>query len=125
MQPLQPKTVTNAVDFNGITINKGTINNSHANWQIIPTLKSQVHFALHNIMDKKLPTAHLQQVIICQNMLLYFRKFDQRDILARLSEKCALDGYIVLAPGEALVWRSSNMRCIAHPQINAWQKISA
>ena len=125
VQPLLPKTVTNAVGFNGATINKSAVNNSHADWQITPTLKSQVRFALHNIMDKKLPTAHLQQVIVCQNMLLYFRKFDQRDILARLSEKCALDGYIILAPGEALFWRPSNMRRIAHPQINAWQKISA
>ncbi|HAR75733.1 MAG TPA: chemotaxis protein CheR, partial [Psychrobacter sp.] len=61
----------------------------------------------------------------CQNVLLYFRKFDQRDILARLSNQCALGGYIILAPGEALFWRPSNMRRIAHPQINAWQKISA
>ena len=91
----------------------------------MPTLKSQVRFALHNIMDKKPPTPYLQQVIVCQNMLLYFRKFDQRDILARLSEQCALGGYIILAPGEALFWRPSNMRRIAHPQINAWQKISA
>ena len=58
-------------------------------------------------------------------MLLYFRKFDQRDILARLSEQCTLEGYIILAPGEALFWRPSNMRRIAHPQVNVWQKISA
>lgn len=64
-------------------------------------------------------------MIICQNVLLYFRKFDQRDILTRLAAQCALGGYIVLAPGEALFWRPSNMRRIAHPQINAWQKISA
>lgn len=95
------------------------------NWQIAPILQPHVNFSVHNILEKKPPTTHLQHVIICQNMLLYFRKFDQRDILARLSEQCALEGYIILAPGEALFWRPSNMRRIAHPQVNVWQKISA
>jgi len=94
-------------------------------WQVSPVLQPHVNFAVHNIIEQKPPTTHLQHVIICQNMLLYFRKFDQRDVLTRLSEQCALEGYIVLAPGEALFWRPSNMRRIAHPQVNVWQKISA
>lgn len=99
--------------------------NTHVDWQVAPALRPYVSFALHNVIEQKPPTSHLQNVIICQNMLLYFRKFDQRDILARLSEQCAIEGYIILAPGEALFWRPSNMRRIAHPQVNVWQKISA
>ncbi|KAF0568568.1 Chemotaxis protein methyltransferase CheR [Psychrobacter nivimaris] len=100
-------------------------NSMQENWQVAPVLQPHVSFSVHNIIEQKPPTTHLQNVIICQNMLLYFRKFDQRDILARLSDQCALEGYIVLAPGEALFWRPSNMRRIAHPQVNVWQKISA
>ena len=99
--------------------------NTHVDWQVASDLRPHVNFALHNVIEQKPPTSHLQNVIICQNMLLYFRKFDQRDILARLSEQCAVEGYIILAPGEALFWRPSNMRRIAHPQVNVWQKISA
>jgi len=94
-------------------------------WQVAAALRQNVSFTWHNIFTQELATPSLQQVIICQNMLLYFRKFDQRDILTRLSAQCALGGYIILAPGEALFWRPSNMRRTAHPQINAWQKISA
>lgn len=127
IQPLRQASVIEALRFAPVATNtKQTIKNSvNANWQVMPTLKQQVRFTLHNIINQEPPTPHLQQVIVCQNMLLYFRKFDQRDILARLSEQCALGGYIILAPGEALFWRPSNMRRIAHPQINAWQKISA
>ena len=100
-------------------------NSMQENWQVAPVLQPYVNFSVHNIIEQKPPTTHLQNVIICQNMLLYFRKFDQRDILARLSEQCTLEGYIILAPGEALFWRPSNMRRIAHPQVNVWQKISA
>ena len=127
IQPLRQASVIEALRFAPVATNtKQTIKNSvNAHWQVMPTLKQQVRFTLHNIINQEPPTPHLQQVIVCQNMLLYFRKFDQRDILARLSEQCALGGYIILAPGEALFWRPSNMRRIAHPQINAWQKISA
>lgn len=125
IQPLRPASIIEELRFLPVPMKKNTENSARADWQVMPTLKQHVRFALHNIIDKKPPTPYLQQVIVCQNMLLYFRKFDQRDILARLSEQCALGGYIILAPGEALFWRPSNMRRIAHPQINAWQKISA
>ncbi|WP_367108928.1 protein-glutamate O-methyltransferase CheR [uncultured Psychrobacter sp.] len=96
-----------------------------AHWQVKPKLHEQVSFIWHNIFTQSLATPHLQQVILCQNVLIYFRQFDQRDILARLTAQCVLGGYIILAPGEALSWRPSNMRRVAHTKINAWQKISA
>ena len=126
-QFIQPLAVNSAIERSN-THHCSTVpmmGNIQPHWQVAVTLQSHVSFTLHNIIEHRPPTAHLQNVIICQNTLLYFRKFDQRDILARLSEQCALEGYIVLAPGEALFWRPSNMRRIAHPQVNVWQKINA
>ena len=93
-------------------------------WQVSAELQSHVRFVWHNIFGSDLPADQPQDVIICQNMLIYFRKFDQRDILRRLSQQCRLGGHIVLAPGEGLGWSPKNMRKLRHPTINAWQKIS-
>lgn len=93
-------------------------------WQVNAELRKHVNFTWHNIFTKAMPTSYLQQVIMCQNVLIYFRQFDQRDILTRLATQCALGGHIILAPGEGLGWRPHNMRRIKHPQVNAWQKIS-
>lgn len=98
---------------------------THSLWQVNASLRKHVSFTWHNIFTKAMPTSHLQQVIMCQNVLIYFRQFDQRDILTRLATQCALGGHIILAPGEGLGWRPANMRRIKHPQVNAWQKISA
>ncbi len=125
VQPLQSANAVNESNTLDSSSVKGTRASTQMHWQIAPILQQYVRFALHNIFEQEPPTTHLQHVIICQNMLLYFRKFDQRDILARLSEQCALGGHIILAPGEALFWRPSNMRRIAHPQVNVWQKINA
>lgn len=122
VRPLSAKSATNTQSTaDGSTMKTST----EAQWQIAPVLQQYVEFALHNIIEQHPPTSHLHHVIICQNMLLYFRKFDQRDILTRLSEQCVVGGYIILAPGEALFWRPSNMRRITHPQVNVWQKINA
>ncbi|MGP4970169.1 MULTISPECIES: CheR family methyltransferase [Psychrobacter] len=124
VQPLRAKHDISQSHFYKVSTVKKAMTSNQTDWQIAPSLQRYVSFALHNIIEQKPPTSLLQHVIICQNMLLYFRKFDQRDILARLSEQCALGGYIILAPGEALFWRPSNMRRIAHPQVNVWQKIN-
>ncbi len=130
MQPIyeqSPKqTMLRAVShLNPFLADKPIFNKVLTEWQIVPRLHNQVSFVWHNVFTQEPATEHLQQIIICQNVLIYFRQFDQRDILTRLTAQCALGGHIILAPGEALSWRPSNMRRVIHSQVNAWQKISA
>lgn len=94
-------------------------------WQVVEALRNKATFKYHNVFTSGVPTLLKQDVIICQNMLIYFRQFDQRDILAKLVSQCQVGGYLVLAPGEALFWRHSKMQRISNPNVNVWQKISA
>ncbi len=92
-------------------------------------LQQKVSFALHNVFspekvwneNAQLLTA--KDVIICQNMLIYFRQFDQRDILAKFVDKCKIGGHIILAPGEAFAWTHPQMQRVENEQINAWKKV--
>ena len=93
-------------------------------WQVTDTLRNKVSFKYHNVFTSTLPTPVKHHVVICQNMLIYFRQFDQRDILARLAAQCVLGGHLILAPGEALFWRHPKMKRLAHKQVNVWQKIA-
>lgn len=99
--------------------------NSRNGWQVCDSLCKNVTFRHHNMFTEKMATKAKLQVIICQNMLIYFRQFDQRDILARLVEYCEVGGHIILAPGEALFWQHPKMQRILHPEVNVWQKIKA
>ena len=60
-------------------------------------------------------------VLICQNMLIYFRKFDQRDILANFLALLKARGYLVLGSGEGLFWRTQDAVRVAGAS-NLWQK---
>lgn len=126
--PNQYQKFTMPVEKNDILLHKtGSTNhidyeNEH-HWKIVDELKPSVRFIWHNIFLPTIPVFFKQDAIICQNVLIYFREFDQRDILSRLVNQCALGCYLILAPGEALMWRHPSMQKISHPNVNAWQKI--
>lgn len=97
-------------------------------WQPVQTIKECVWFDVCNVFDERDFDMFLQKqqtlssVVICQNTLIYFRKFDQRDILARLERLLVPNGYLVLGAGEGLFWQPTTLRKITHPLINLWQK---
>ena len=66
----------------------------------------------------------MYDVIFCQNLLIYFREFDQRDLLARFVKRCRVGGYLLLAPGEAMSWQHPLMKRVKRTDINAWQKMA-
>ncbi len=101
-------------------------------WRVHQSLYGYADFVWCNIFSdesfKQLAYRHRTlkpSVILCQNTLIYFRKFDQRDILARLVELLEEGGYLILGAAECLFWQHPKMQRIHHPTINAWQKISA
>ncbi len=94
-------------------------------WYMSDRLRDSVQFFQHNIFSEPLPSLPKMNVILCQNVLIYFRQFDQRDILFRLVQQLEVGGYLVLAPGEASFWQHPQMRRIRHSAVNVWQKIDS
>lgn len=92
-------------------------------WQVDKQLFDHVTFKQHNLFLEEPVLAHQQDIIVCQNTLIYFRKFDQRDILSRFVKQCKLGGYIVLAPGEGMFWQHPKMEKVDNSNVNAWKKI--
>ncbi|MCD6060809.1 MAG: pilK, partial [Moraxellaceae bacterium] len=65
-------------------------------------LKKRVAFVQLNIMElDKAPLSGLD-VIFCQNVLIYFRRFRKRDILTNLAVRLAPGGLLVVGLGEAV-----------------------
>lgn len=79
---------------------------------IKPILQRHLHYFSHNLIhhQTQLPISTNQcQIIICQNVLMYFRQFEQRDIIHYLIDYLADDGILVLGVGE--------MSQLNHPQL--------
>lgn len=104
---------------------RGQIKSVDASWyRIDDRLRNQVYFIQHNLVAREAIPFGKQDVIFCQNVLIYFRRFDQRDILTRLADQLYVGGHLVLAPNEGLFWQHPNMQRISHDKVNVWRKIA-
>jgi type IV pilus assembly protein PilK len=92
-------------------------------WHINDRLRERVFFHRFNLMDASNVPFRKLQVIFCQNVLIYFRHFDRRDILDRLVQRLDEGGLLVLGPGEMADWDHPAMRRIKHAGTLAYERI--
>lgn len=65
-------------------------------------LRERVEFRRFNLCDPASWAVASQDVIFCQNVLIYFHPHDRLAILRRLAEHLAPGGYLFLSPSEAM-----------------------
>jgi chemotaxis protein methyltransferase CheR len=77
-------------------------------WRINPALAKDIAFQPGNLLQ---PFRHLGQfdVILCRNVMIYFNETTKRDLLKRLSESLASDGYLMLGGAETVLGLSDQM----------------
>lgn len=72
-------------------------------------LQSMIHFKQLNLFDKYYPFAHEEfDIIFCRNVLIYFKQYDQQEILSRLIDKLKVDGTFYLGHSENLYHLTEN-----------------
>ena len=81
-------------------------------WAVNPTIKGRIDFRQQNLMSD---FSHLGQfdVIFCRNVLIYFAPDQKRDVLARIAQRLAPDGYLVLGAAESVIGYSNEFK--PHP----------
>ena len=57
-----------------------------------------------NILELGNAPMHGMNVIFCQNVLIYFRRWRRKEILSRLVERLVPGGLLVLGQGEMVDW---------------------
>jgi chemotaxis protein methyltransferase CheR/type IV pilus assembly protein PilK len=85
-----------------------------------PTLQRRLCFAQTNLLNvEQLPTMPMD-VIFCQNVLVYFRRWRAKQVLDALAERLKPGGLLVLGPGEAAHWQHPALVRMAHQGVTAW-----
>lgn len=92
-------------------------------YRIKDSLRAHVSFYRHNLVDqRRLPFREID-IIFCQNVLIYFRNFVQRDILNQLVNSLSVGGLLVMAPAEARSWKHEDMERVSYPGTLAFRRI--
>jgi chemotaxis protein methyltransferase CheR len=66
-----------------------------------------VRFEHHNILTA--PAFHRADLIICRNVLIYFSRQEQENILQRFAEALPVGGILVMGQAEILLGRSRRL----------------
>lgn len=92
-------------------------------WQVRTEIKTRVAFAQLNLMElEKAPFSDMD-IIFCQNVLIYFRRFRKRDVVSNLAMRLKVGGILVLGVGEITDWQHPAMRRVDYPDTLAFQRM--
>jgi len=69
--------------------------------RIVPKLREKVQFERINLMDTQWPI-EIQDVIFCRNVLIYFDRDTQLEVVQKLIQKIKPGGYLILGHSESL-----------------------
>ena len=78
-------------------------------YQVVSALRDRICFARLNVLDLQQAPIRDMDIIFCQNMLIYFRRWRKRQIVTRLAERLALGGVLVLGAGEITDWHHPDL----------------
>ena len=81
-------------------------------WQIAPAIRSMVKFRRFNLLADFTSLANFD-VILCRNVLIYFDQDTKTDVLRRLAEVMASDGYLLLGGAETAIGLSDRFKMLS------------
>ena len=90
--------------------------------QVNRELKDRICFAQVNVLELESAPMAEMDVIFCQNLLIYFRRWRKRDIVTHLAERLAPGGLMVLGIGEVLDWSHPDMERVPYENTLAFAR---
>jgi type IV pilus assembly protein PilK len=93
-------------------------------YKIADKIKKRVCFSQINIAQLQHKLVQPMDVIFCQNVLIYFRRWRRREILKQLVKHLKLGGIIVIGLGELTEWRHDQLQRIDSSEVQAYKKIA-
>lgn len=70
--------------------------------QIHPDLRKQITFSRLNLMDDRFPFLHGFDAVFCRNVMIYFDRPTQENLVAKFSRVITAGGYLLIGHSESL-----------------------
>lgn len=91
-------------------------------FRVLPELSERVCCTRLNVLELAQAPMSGLDVIFCQNLLIYFRRWRRREILNRLAERLAPGGLLVVGVGEVVDWRHPELEPVADERVLAFTR---
>lgn len=91
-------------------------------FKVLPSMAARVCCARLNVLELAKAPMSGMDVIFCQNLLIYFRRWRRREILNRLAERLAPGGLLVVGVGEIAGWQHPDLIPVADERVLAFTR---
>ncbi len=95
---------------------------SDGQYQVVPALRDRVCFTRLNILELAQAPIRDLDIIFCQNLLIYFRRWRRRELLNQLAKRLAPGGILVIGLGEIMDWDNSLLEPVADDRVQAYRR---
>ena len=95
---------------------------SEREYQVVPSLRDRVCFARLNVLEINKAPMQDMDLIFCQNMLIYFRRWRKRQIVTHMAERLAPGGMMVLGLGEITDWSHPDLERVPFKDTLAFRR---
>ena len=92
-------------------------------YQVIPQLRERVCFARINVLELSAVPFQDLDIIFCQNLLIYFKRWRKKDIVNALTERLKVGGLLVLGLGEVIDWEHPKIARMPYENTLAYTRI--
>lgn len=89
-------------------------------YKVKDKIKNRVCFSQVNVLHLQEKPVQLMDVIYCQNMLIYFRRWRRRHILTELVQRLKPGGILVIGLGEITDWKCPGVERVANKDVHAF-----
>lgn len=79
-------------------------------WEVVPSVRSLVTFGRINLSSPPFPMSGPFEVIMCRNVMIYFRTETRRALVAEAERLLALEGMLMLGHAESLAGLDSGLQ---------------
>lgn len=90
-------------------------------YTVKPEIAQRVNFMRGNICELDAMPKLPMDVIFCQNLLVYFRRWRRRDILKQLIECLKPNGILIIGVGEIVGWQHNKIKALPVDGVQAYQ----
>lgn len=91
---------------------------------VVKWLKDRVCFVQANIIDlSELPVSNMD-IVYCQNVLIYFKRWRQQAVLDELVERLKPEGLLVVGMGEGAGWNNPKVAKVKDDSVQAYIRIA-
>ncbi|KZY68157.1 hypothetical protein A3742_17665 [Oleiphilus sp. HI0071] len=92
-------------------------------FQVKDYVRKHVCFSKQNMRDISQSPLKNQDLIYCQNVLIYFRNELRHKILDELGDRLSLGGVLIIGAGEALNWSHPKLKRVDDKRALAFQRV--